>query len=738
MIWSKSSTSVGSSSRAGAFAVLCRACFGWALLAVPVVALSQPASLGSAAPTFAEIAPIVFAHCAPCHRPDAVAPFSLLSYDDVRQRANRIAEVTAQRLMPPWKPIDGEGGPFLGSRRLSDVDVLRFRQWADAGAPLGDPNQVPPPPTWPSGWRLGVPDVVVTMPEPYVMPADGLDRFRNFVLPIPTDQPRFVSGFEFRPGNTRIAHHANIRIDQTRRSRELDAQESEPGYEGPLSAQARYPSGHFLGWTPGQLPPLAEPGMAWVLAPNSDFVIQLHMQPSGEVESLQASVGLYFTEDPPDRLPMMLRLGRQNIDIPPGQSQYVIRDRFQLPVDVELIGVQPHAHFRATDIKGVVTFPDGRNDWLIHIPEWDFDWQDVYRYEARRLLPKGTTVSMEYTYDNSAANPRNPDRPPRRVKFGQLSSDEMGDLWLQLLPRTEADRQLLIRSVMPKVINEDIVGYESMISVDPDNAVLHRDVAVLYLSVNRSAAAIQHYERSLALDPGSETAHYNLGILFAEQGQLEDARRHLRRAVALRPDHGEAHNNLGAILLSLGATEEAIPHLRQAVSLERSNAAAHNNLGQALVSTGQVTAAVEEFGLALEIDPEMVDAHQNLGNALAVTGDRRGAIRHQRRALELAPGAVASMTAVAWLLATDNEVTLGAAEEAIELAERATALTNRQSAMVLDALAASYAAAGRFQEAVETQQRAVELAEVAGASGTVSELRRRLALYQRGRPFRIG
>ena len=351
----------------------------------PASAQSAPATAGfriathqSAAPTFADdIAPLVIEHCAPCHRPGEVAPFSLLTYDDVRRRARQIAEVTASRFMPPWKPEPGFGGPFLGSRRLSDADAALFRRWADAGAPAGDLHRAPPQPDWPQGWRLGTPDVVVTMPAPYTVPADAPDTFRNFVLPIPIERTAFVAGIEFRPGNARVAHHANLRLDRTRASRRLDEQDPAPGYEGPISPQAHYPDGHFLGWTPGQLPPLAEPGMAWRLEPDSDFVIQLHMQSTGRPESIRASVGLHFTDDPPVRTPMMLRLGRQSIDIPPGEPRYVIRDRFTLPVGAELIGVQPHAHFRATEINGFATFPDGRTVPLIRIPDWDFNWQDV-------------------------------------------------------------------------------------------------------------------------------------------------------------------------------------------------------------------------------------------------------------------------------------------------------------------------------------------------------------------------
>ena len=668
-----------------------------------VAAQAAAGAHAAVTPTFADdISPLIIEHCAPCHRPGEVGPFPLLTYDDARRRARQIAEVTASRFMPPWKPEPGFGGPFIGSRRLSDGDVALFRRWAEAGAPAGDPSRVPAQPAWPEGWRLGTPDIVVTMPEAYTVPADAPDTFRNFVLPIPIDRPAFVAGIEFRPGNARVAHHANLRLDRTRSSRQLDEQDPAPGYEGPISPQAHYPDGHFLGWTPGQLPPLAEPGMAWRLEPGSDFVIQLHMQSTGRPESIRASVGLYLTDDPPVRTPMMLRLGRQSIDIPPGDARYVIRDRFTLPVGAELIGIQPHAHFRATGINGFATFPDGRTEPLIRISDWDFNWQDVYRYETRPFLPAGTTVAMEYVYDNSAANPRNPDHPPRRVRFGQFSNDEMGDLWLQLLPRSEGDRETLTRAFMPKVLNEDIVGYESMLASDPDNAVLHRDVAVLYMTAGRTAAAIRHYRRSIELDAASATAHYNLATLLAAGGALDEALRHFRRAVALRPAHAAAHNNLGAVLKALGRLAEATPYFERAVALDAGNAAAHNNFASALASTGRPADAVRHYRLALATDPDGIE----------------------------------SLMSLAWILATDAGADLRAPAEAVALAERAAALTGRRDVNVQATLAAAYAAAGRFDDAAAAQRQALALAEQIGAPAVTAELQRRLTLYLQRQPLR--
>ncbi|MBI4476708.1 MAG: cytochrome c [Acidobacteria bacterium] len=333
-----------------------------ALVATLAVPLASHPTRQAQAPglTFSrDIAPIVFERCTACHRPGQAAPFSLLSYDDVRRRARLIADVTRRRYMPPWKPVAGFGGPFLDERRLTDEELQRIARWVEMGAPEGDPADLRRRREWTEDWRLGSPDLVVTMPEPYRLRADGSSVFRTFVIPIPITQAKFVAGLEYRPGNAPVVHHANLRVDRTRTSRELDEADPLPGYEGRLSPGAQYPDGYFLGWTPGQLPWQGPKGMAWRLEPGTDFVVQVHMQPSGRPEILQSSIGLYFTDRPPDRTPMMLRLGRHDIDIPPGASRYVTSDHYRLPVDVEVLAVQPHAHYRAREVKGFALLPDG-------------------------------------------------------------------------------------------------------------------------------------------------------------------------------------------------------------------------------------------------------------------------------------------------------------------------------------------------------------------------------------------
>ena len=611
-----------------------------------------------------EIAPLVFDKCAACHRPGGAAPFSLLTYAEVRQRASQIAAVTESRFMPPWK-ADSAAGDFVGQKRLNDQEVALFRRWANEGALEGDPRDVPPTPRFTDGWQLGTPDLVVTIPEAYRLQAESTDVFRIFVIRLPTDTTKYVTGIEFHPGNARVVHHANIRLDHTAASRELDARDPAPGYDGLMARSAVYPDGHFLGWTPGQIAPLVPGAMAWQLDPGTDLVVQLHMQPSGAVEAVRPTVGFFFGKERPTQTPTIVRLGSQGIDIAAGDAHYMVTDSYVLPVDADLHAVQPHAHYRLRTATGLATLPDGGIKSLINISEWDFRWQHVYRYQTPIPLPKGTRVSMRYVYDNSTGNPRNPQQPPQRVHWGQRSFDEMGDLWFQFTTRRDADRALLNTEIHRKMTAEDIVGYETMLSVTPNDAELHDDVALLYLAAGSAVDAVKHFRASAALKPRVAAAQFNLGTALSVAGQLEEASRAYRRALSLDPDYAAAHNNLGSVLQVQGRGDEAIAHFRETVRLDAANVQGHRNL--------------------------------------------------------------------AWHLATAAASGPVEAQEAVRAGERAAQLTSHGDPQVLDALAAAYAAAGMFDRATTAAERALALTRDEAFAQAVRE---RLALYQKGRPYR--
>ncbi|HYM22265.1 MAG TPA: hypothetical protein VEU08_03630, partial [Vicinamibacterales bacterium] len=464
------------------------------------------AAVMQSAPTFSkDVAPIVWTRCATCHRAGEIGPFSLVTYDDVKRRLTQIDKVIASRVMPPWKPL-GPVDQFEDDRQLRPSERETLRRWMSAGGPEGDPRELPPMPALArlkSGWQLGTPDLVVSMPQPYTVAAGGGDVFRTFVLPIPIERARYVRALEFRPDNPRVVHHASIGVDRTKSSRRLDERDPEPGYVGGMVPDARYPEGQLLGWTPGQSPRTSPAGTAWRLEPGSDLVVQLHMQPTGKPEPLRVSAAFYFTDEPPTRTPVGLRLGSETIDIPAGDSAYVVRDSYTLPVDVQIIAIQPHAHNLARRMEAALQLPDGSERALITIGDWDFRWQDVYRYKTPIAAPKGSRIAMRFTYDNSAANVRNPARPPKRVVWGQNTTDEMGDLWIQMVASVESESAALGADVRRKAYGEDVAAYTRLVREEPDNPLRHDAVGDLAIEDGRFDAAIDEYRKSLALNAES-------------------------------------------------------------------------------------------------------------------------------------------------------------------------------------------------------------------------------------------
>lgn len=542
-----------------------------------------------------DVAPVLWKNCAACHRPGEIAPFSLLSYEEAEQRAAQIADVTRIGFMPPWLPEHGFGD-FAGERRLTAEQIATLQTWAEEGAPEGDPADLPPPPTWTPGWQLGEPDLVVSMADPYVVPAEGRDVFRNFVLPLPVDERRWVETLEFRSDNPPVVHHVILQVDESGAARRRDAEDPGPGFGGMDLSDSHMPDGQFLGWTPGRVPDRGLPGVAWRLDPGTDLALQLHLTPTGRPEPVTATVGLYYADRPPTRHPFGLMLGSEEIDIPPGVDDYTIRDRFRLPVDVRALGIYPHAHYLGDRMEVWADLPGGEKEWLIKIADWDFNWQDEYRYREPVPLPAGSVIHMLYTYDNSAANPQNPNHPPERVTYGYQSSDEMGYLLLRLLPESRA---------------------------------------------GRDALHIAQLEHSLEKRPGEWRARGELGRLLLARGDLRRAEMELSRALEEAPPEaselGGILTHLGQVLGRTGRVDEALPLLKRAVDTSPDAPATHTNLGVALLAHGRIGEAEGEFRRALELDPSSPEALLNLARVLGATGRRDEAEEVVRRVLEILP-----------------------------------------------------------------------------------------------------
>jgi len=549
-----------------------------------------------------DISPILNDRCVMCHHPGGSAPFSLITYTDVRQRATLIRRVTSTRLMPPWK-VDADNGPFVGQHPLTAAEIALIEQWVSDGAAEGVAVDRPVNGRFADGWQLGAPDLIVTLPEPYRLQAEGSDVFRIFVVNVPVGRQRFVRALEFQPGNPKVVHHANIRIDNSSSSRALDAADPAPGYDGLISRAAHYPEGHFLGWTPGQVAPPLPKDLAWRLENPTDLVIEVHMQPSGKPEMVQPSIGLYLANEPPARTPVMLRLGRQGIDIPAGEAAYVVSDEYELPVDVEVQALQPHAHYRARDVRGDAILPDGTVRHLLHIADWDFRWQHVFRFETPLNLPKGTTLTMRYVYDNSPANARNPEQPPKRARWGQRSADEMGDLWIQVLTRSQDDFARLTAEFRRKATAEDVIGYETEIERHPDDTGLHDTVAMLYLDLDRPERAVEHFTRTLAARPGAASAHFNVGAALTVAGRLDEAARYYEEAIQLDPAYARAHNNLGSVWLAQQKFDAAIREFERVTRLQPDSVEAVMNLAAAYAEAGRFDHAVNAADAALRLSP---------------------------------------------------------------------------------------------------------------------------------------
>jgi hypothetical protein len=425
-----------------------------------------------------DVAPIVFAKCTSCHRPGEAAPFTLQSYDDVKKRGTLIAGAVASRIMPPWKAAPGDYA-FKADRRLSSEEIDVFQRWVATGMPEGDPKQLPAMPGFTDGWQLGKPDLVVSMPEAFEVPADGPDLYRNFVLPLNLAEDRWVRAIDFRPSARRVVHHSLFFLDGTGSARQQDARDPKPGFAGTmggfsgargallglvsgrgrgargaaarpapdLNETARAASG-LGGYALGAPPKALPEGLAYFVAKGSDLILSTHFHPSGKAEKEASIVGLYFADGPPRQsfagvqLPPIFGV-LEGIDIPAGEKAYTIKDSWTLPVDVKAFNAGAHAHYLAKRMLLTATFPDGTTKTLLKIDDWDFAWQEQYQFVEFVRLPKGTRLDTTITYDNSASNPRNPTSPPARVTWGEQSTDEMGSMGLQVVAEHPGDLQRL-------------------------------------------------------------------------------------------------------------------------------------------------------------------------------------------------------------------------------------------------------------------------------------------------------
>ena len=449
------------------------------------------------------------------------------------------------------------------------------------GAIEGDATDLPPAPVWKDGWQLGHPDLVVKMPEVYTLPADGKDVYRNFVLKVLITAAHYVKAVELRPGNVRVVHHAFVKIDHTPQSRHLDEADPEPGFPG-MATPAQMPGGQFLTWQPGRLPSVAPDGLAWRLEPGDDLVLEMHLRPTGKVETLQPSVAFYFTAQPPTNTCFKFTLCSLTIDIPPGARDYAVDDSFVLPVDVDLLAILPHAHYLCKEMQGFAVLPDGRRKWLLLIKQWDFNWQGDYRYETPVFLPRGTTLFMHYTYDNSTNNPGSPNNPPKRVIYGPQTSDEMAELWFQVLVPDTNNLPLLADSFNSKMQQNMLAFDQQAVLLDPSDAKAHTQLGVALYGMSRLPDARAQFLTALRFRPDFDQPHYYLGLMLRQQGNLQEARHEFETVLRLNPSNNNAQGNLGLICAAEGDAAGAEAHFRSALKINPDDSMARACLDELL------------------------------------------------------------------------------------------------------------------------------------------------------------
>jgi tetratricopeptide (TPR) repeat protein len=585
-------------------------CFGLAVFFSSLLAAAESVTY------YGQIAPIVVRDCAPCHRPGESGPFSLLTYADVKKRAAQIVKVTSSRFMPPWLPEPGYG-EFKEERRLTDAQIKLFEEWVKQGTPAGTPVKGADTPQFSDGWLMGQPDLVLRSSKPYTVPADAGETFWNFIMPMPITSTRWVRAIEIRPGNPRVFHHANVILDRSHAARRRESAPGSgfPGMDVIFEEESFEPDGQFLSWKPGSNPVIEPDGMAWRADPGMDLILNVHLKPTGKEETVTPLIGVYFTDKPQTRFPMLIQLEHdRDLDIPPGEKDFLITDEYRAPMDMNILAVYPHAHYLAKTIEAYVTEPNGSKKWLIRVPDWDLNWQGVFRYKSPVFLPKGSIVTMRIHYDNSTDNVRNPNNPPKRVTGGTDAKSEMSHFWLQVLPVAEGDHRAELQE---SVSTQQLQKY-------PDDFTANFRMGDLLLTKNQASEAIPFFQRAAESDPRSVLAATELGAAFFAARKLPEAEAMLRHALAMDATYMDARFNLASVLASSGKFEDAVREFGQVIGAQPDNLKAQQNRAEALVLWGDQLAKSGDDNKAIrlyrEAMPEMAsnpDLHVRLGMAYA-------------------------------------------------------------------------------------------------------------------------
>jgi hypothetical protein len=408
-------------------------------MAVVAAAPQDTGSLAVNAPTFSrDIAPILFKHCTSCHRPGEIAPMSLLTFKETRPWARSISAKVMIGAMPPWH-ADSAHGEFSNERRLSEAEKDTIVKWVTAGAPEGDPVDLPPPPAYVDGWQIGEPDAVFSMNEDYSVPASGTLEYKYFEVPTNFAEDKWIQALETRPGSRAVVHHVIVFARAPKpppREPEVFSfaegmdepknPEAEANKKAPLNDRpAPMRRGTFLGgFAPGQSVRVYPPGSAIRLPAGATLILQMHYTANGKADTDRTRVGVIFAKETPKQEVKLTALMNQNFTIPAGADDYQVDAEMTLQRDVTMWSMLPHTHLRGVRWKYQAMYPDGRLETILAVPKYDFNWQTEYVFKEPLKLPKGTRIHSTAWYDNSAKNRFNPD-PKVDVHWGDQTWEEM-------------------------------------------------------------------------------------------------------------------------------------------------------------------------------------------------------------------------------------------------------------------------------------------------------------------------
>lgn len=342
--------------------------------------------------------------CQDCHRPGEVAPMALLSYEDARPWARSIKKYVLSGEMPPWH-ADPKYGRFKNDARLPQEEIDAIVAWVDAGAPEGNPEELPPPKTFSEGWRIGEPDAVFALPVRFKVKPEGEVEYQYFSVQTDFEEDKWIQAAEARPGNREVVHHIIVFI-------------KEPGKRGSLFGN------HLCGTAPGMPPDIFPEGTAKLVKAGSTLIFQMHYTPTGEVEYDRSSVGLRFAKEPPKQRMRLRAIMNRRFRIPPGDPAFATHASYTFRRPGTIWSFTPHMHLRGKSFRYELHVPGREPETLLWIPEYDFDWQNIYRLETPRRVPAGARIECTGIFDNSKDNPDNPD-PEATVRWGDQTWEEM-------------------------------------------------------------------------------------------------------------------------------------------------------------------------------------------------------------------------------------------------------------------------------------------------------------------------